>query len=165
MGTSIAITLRWVGYKHILCPVDTSPAAWHGLRLALYLQHASDCALTIVAVPKLSMIADEAALADMGDAAFEAWSETATADAERALATLTSAAVASGFPAPTTAIAPDTDSPAESIRDFARDNGCDLIVMGTSGRRGFLRLLHGSVAQAVMKMSHVPVFMAHEPPP
>ena len=36
---------------------------------------------------------------------------------------------------------------------------CDLVVMGTHGRRGFSRLTMGSNAEAVMRTSTVPVLM------
>lgn len=37
------------------------------------------------------------------------------------------------------------------IANYARDNGHDLIVMGTHGRRGFKHLLLGSVAERVLR--------------
>lgn len=48
--------------------------------------------------------------------------------------------------------------PAESILDFARASVCDLIVMGTHGRRGISRVLKGSVAEAVLRRASCPVF-------
>lgn len=51
-------------------------------------------------------------------------------------------------------LAPD---PAPSILACARDIGADLIVMGTHGRRGVQRLLHGSVAEAVAARAPCPV--------
>ena len=47
--------------------------------------------------------------------------------------------------------------PAEEILKYARDNGIDLIVMGTHGRKGLDRLFFGSVAEKVVKQSPVPV--------
>ena len=46
---------------------------------------------------------------------------------------------------------------AEVIIDFADHENIDLIVMGTHGRRGFDRILFGSVAEKVVKSSRVPV--------
>lgn len=48
-------------------------------------------------------------------------------------------------------------SPAREIVDFATEEGCDLIVMGTHGRGGIDRLLLGSVAERVVRGSPVPV--------
>jgi len=49
-------------------------------------------------------------------------------------------------------------SPAPSIIRYARDNRCDLIVMGTHGRRGVRALVLGSVAHEVIRFASCPVF-------
>lgn len=48
-------------------------------------------------------------------------------------------------------------SAAEAIAETAADLGCDLIVMGTHGRRGIKHLLLGSVAENVVRCVDVPV--------
>ena len=48
-------------------------------------------------------------------------------------------------------------SPAEVIIDAVGEYACDLVIMGTHGRRGFKRLLAGSVAREVVHLSPVPV--------
>ena len=47
--------------------------------------------------------------------------------------------------------------PAEEILAIAGAEGCDMIVMGTHGRKGIDRILFGSVAEKVVKSSKVPV--------
>ncbi len=47
--------------------------------------------------------------------------------------------------------------PPEAILDYARDEGVGLIVMGTSGRRGWRRGALGSVAEAVTRRATCPV--------
>ena len=49
--------------------------------------------------------------------------------------------------------------PDEGIVAAARENGCDLIVMASHGRRGLARLLLGSVASRVLAHSPVPVLI------
>ena len=49
-------------------------------------------------------------------------------------------------------------NPADEIVKFADEQGIDLIVMGTHGRRGLDRTLMGSVADHVIKNAPVPVF-------
>ncbi|MDG0027827.1 universal stress protein [Trinickia sp. Y13] len=48
---------------------------------------------------------------------------------------------------------------AERILEEARAAQCDLVVMGTHGRRGVRRLLLGSVAERVARMSCCPVLL------
>jgi nucleotide-binding universal stress UspA family protein len=55
--------------------------------------------------------------------------------------------------------------PATEILRTARDCGCDLIVMGTHGRRGLSRLLTGSVAEQVMRKAPCPVVTVKTPFP
>lgn len=48
--------------------------------------------------------------------------------------------------------------PAEEILRVAREEGVDLIVMGTHGRTGLRHVLMGSVAETVMRTAPCPVF-------
>lgn len=47
----------------------------------------------------------------------------------------------------------------------AAQHACDLVVMGTHGRRGFQRLAMGSQAEAVARASPVPVLLVRSRPP
>lgn len=53
--------------------------------------------------------------------------------------------------------------PSESIVTHARGQGCDLIVMGTHGRRGLTRLGYGSVAESVLRQAPCPVLTVKTP--
>ena len=53
---------------------------------------------------------------------------------------------------------------ATAIVEAARAHGCDLIVMGSHGRRGLGRLLAGSVTQAVLVDAPVPVMVLRPSP-
>jgi len=48
-------------------------------------------------------------------------------------------------------------APSRKIVEYADDEDCDLIVMGTHGRGGIDRLLLGSVAERVVRAAEVPV--------
>lgn len=52
----------------------------------------------------------------------------------------------------------------DSILSFAQAQKVDLIVMGTHGRRGFDRLMLGSVTDRVMRMASCPVLAVRNPP-
>jgi universal stress protein A len=61
-----------------------------------------------------------------------------------------------------------TGDPATAIPRVAEEDDVDLIVMGTHGRTGLMRLLMGSVAEAVVRRAPCPVLvykpMRHHPP-
>lgn len=52
--------------------------------------------------------------------------------------------------------------PYEEIIRFSEENGIDLIVMATHGRRGFDRILFGSTAEKVIKTAKCPVLTIRE---
>ena len=53
---------------------------------------------------------------------------------------------------------------ADSILTFATKLGADAIVMGTHGRRGYDRMMLGSVAERVMRNAPCPVLVVNKPP-
>src|SRR5262249_33247405 len=54
------------------------------------------------------------------------------------------------------------DAAAEILR-VARETNCDLVVMGTHGRKGLGRLLMGSVAEQVVRKAPCPVLTLKTP--
>lgn len=60
-----------------------------------------------------------------------------------------------------------SDHPYQAICEVARENGCDLILMASHGRRGLAGLLMGGETQRVLTHSTVPVLVwrsAESPP-
>lgn len=53
--------------------------------------------------------------------------------------------------------------PADSILDSAQTLPCDLIVMGTHGRRGISHTISGSVAESVLRKARCPVIAVRSP--
>jgi len=51
--------------------------------------------------------------------------------------------------------------PREAILAAAEDLSADLVIMGTHGRRGIARALIGSVAEAIVRASTIPVLTVH----
>jgi nucleotide-binding universal stress UspA family protein len=51
--------------------------------------------------------------------------------------------------------------PWEVINDTARVRACDLIVVGTHGRKGLSRALLGSIAERVLRTATLPVLAVH----
>ena len=51
------------------------------------------------------------------------------------------------------------DSPADTITNYANENGMDMIVIATHGYTGFKKMLLGSVAFGILHQSNVPVLL------
>jgi len=87
----------------------------------------------------------------------ETFAKAARERAEAILKAATSQAEAAGVPSTSsTAVDPVIY---QAILAAARDNGCDLIVMATHGRRGLAGLLIGSETQRVLTHSELPVLV------
>lgn len=54
-------------------------------------------------------------------------------------------------------------TPADSLLRFIKEHRCDLVVMGTHGRRGLSHLVNGSVAEAVLRHAPCPVLTVKSP--
>jgi nucleotide-binding universal stress UspA family protein len=63
----------------------------------------------------------------------------------------------------TKAVVMTSASPAFAIIDYAKENGIDLIVMGTHGRGALAHLLMGSVAERVVRLASCPVLTVRHP--
>jgi nucleotide-binding universal stress UspA family protein len=53
--------------------------------------------------------------------------------------------------------------PAKAILNAAKENHCDVVVMGSHGRTGLGRLLMGSVAEEVVRKAPCPVLVVKAP--
>jgi nucleotide-binding universal stress UspA family protein len=47
----------------------------------------------------------------------------------------------------------------EVIRDYAREHGVDVVIVGTHGRSGMSKLMYGSVTERVIKTVHTPIIV------
>lgn len=145
-------------YKHILIPTDGSQfserAALYGVRLAQAL-NARVTAITVTAPWQTIAIGEVAVAIPEGD--YEMRAET---NAWNFLNKITDAAKAAGVPR--NAVHIRHSSPYEAIIEAATSHGCDLIVMGSHGRRGIAGLLLGSETVRVLTHSKVPVLVYRE---
>jgi nucleotide-binding universal stress UspA family protein len=142
-------------YRNILVPIDSSDTARRGLQEAIGLARGLRARLVILNVIDTTPLVVEMAAAT---------SETDMRDALRRDAQSLLASARLG------AEREDVESEvvvgeimggriAEAVIDEAKRRGCDLIVMGTHGRRGLSHLVLGSDAEAVVRLSDVPVLL------
>ena len=142
-------------YDRILVPTDGSDvsAAAERAAIAFARAHGSEIVVLAVGQPQPPIATAEAAMAiDPGidDGVLLA---RATEHARR----VADAAAAAGVRCSPLAVL--DYSPADAILATADGRNCDLIFMGSHGRRGLSRLLAGSVTQKVLADASVPVLV------
>lgn len=59
----------------------------------------------------------------------------------------------------------DVPNPVDGIASQARDQGCDLIIVGTEGGNALVRLLTGSCVPGLITRAGVPVLVCHATDP
>nr|WP_254799280.1 universal stress protein [Falsochrobactrum sp. TDYN1] len=90
-------------------------------------------------------------------AAFQEYREAVTKAAGELLAEAKAKAESAGVAAEVLHV--ENQSPAQGIVEAANQEGCDLIVIASHGRRGVNKLLLGSQAAEVLSLSTVPVLV------
>jgi nucleotide-binding universal stress UspA family protein len=142
-------------YDRILVPTDGSDvsAAAEQAAIAFARAHGSEVVVLAVGQPQPPIASAEAAMAidpGLDDAVL-------LAAAREHARNVANAAAAAGVKC--TSLAVLDYSPADAILATADSHACDLIFMGSHGRRGLSRLLAGSVTQKVLADAHVPVMV------
>ncbi|RZL92738.1 MAG: universal stress protein [Variovorax sp.] len=147
-------------YQHILVPLDGSAASERGLREAVRLAAEQKGKLRL-----LHVFDDYPMLMEVLSAAtIEATTREILAYGEAVLAKARKAAAEANIQAVAVQRTVTQGRIADVVVDEARSSGCDLIVMGTHGRRGFRRLALGSEADQVARTSPVPVLLVRNEP-
>jgi len=142
-------------YKRILVPVDGSDTATRGLQEAIGL--AADLKAKLIL---LHVIDDFPLLVEMASAInVEATLDELRRRGEGLLAQGQAKAQERGVQAETLLREVAGGRVADQIVHEALQADCELIVMGTHGRRGFSHLLIGSEAESVLRSSPVPVLL------
>jgi nucleotide-binding universal stress UspA family protein len=144
-------------FKHILIATDGSPASVHAAALAVDLAriHASKLMAIYVVDPYPYMLMGEAN--PYGFQAYMTAAQTHAAEAHAAVAALCSQG---GAPVELQVRLIENVAAPTGIIECAQEVGADLIVIGSHGRSGIMRLMLGSVASRVVAESKVPVLVA-----
>jgi nucleotide-binding universal stress UspA family protein len=142
-----------INLRRILVPTDFS------LTSAAALRYASALARRFAARVDLLNVADYAGNAAEGDYPIGLVQTMQNAAHERLRRLLTEQDVKELQPGYATRIG----LPAEEIVQYAHEHAIDLIVMGTHGREGVMRVVLGSVAEAVVRRASCPVLTVRHP--
>ncbi|MCV2368446.1 universal stress protein [Roseateles oligotrophus] len=141
-------------FKKILLPTDGSETARRAALVAADMAGRYGAALEIVSV------IDPLPFVYFPDGSTEAMAlylEAAESAAKLGLVAAEAAAKAAGVACVSHILR--EHGPAQAITEHALSSGCDLIVMGSHGRRGLDAVILGSVAQKVLTLAKVPVLV------
>jgi nucleotide-binding universal stress UspA family protein len=142
-------------YKHILIASDGSELAARAVEQGLTLARTLGSKVTAVTVtePWTAAVSGEWAVAFP----VEEYEKAAAANAGKILAGVSEAAQRIGVACETVHI--KDQFAAEGIVEEAKSRGCDLIVMGSHGRRGLAKFVLGSQASRVLTHSATPMLI------
>jgi nucleotide-binding universal stress UspA family protein len=144
-----------------LVPLDGSPTSTRGLHEAIRLAAALHGRLRLLHVIDDFHASDESrprAPFEEMLAALRHWADALVAGGR-------AQAAAAGVPAEVCVRQVAQRSVADVIAEEAESAGCELIVLGTHGRRGIGRWMLGSRAEEIARASPVPVLMVRHAPP
>jgi nucleotide-binding universal stress UspA family protein len=144
-------------FKHILIPTDGSPVAAKAVKAGIALAKEHGAKVTgyhaVEPVPVRlygeGMVADRQMVAEFERRRREA--------AKKHIGTLARAALKAGVRFDP--VVETSPRPYDGIVATAKKRKCDLILMSSHGRRGFDRLVLGSVADKVIQRAGVPVLV------
>lgn len=144
-------------FDNILVPVDFSEFSDKAVAYALYLAetHGSNLTLLHAVVLHQEDVEEEAHLLD-----YEELVKKKEAQIQRKMAGHNEQAGRRGVKI--NAVTVRGIFAADTILDYIDDHDFDLVVIGTHGRTGLNKWLHGSVAEKVVRVSPVPVLSIHQ---
>jgi len=141
-------------FQRMLVPVDGGEPAHAGLQEALALATAHDSVLCLLHVVDDTPLLDDLSVPDLAPLHHKT-----LANGEAILAQARAVCEAKDRQVETRLCEPRHGRVSDAILQQAGELACDLIVIGSHGRRGALRALLGSDAEAVIRASPVPVLL------
>jgi nucleotide-binding universal stress UspA family protein len=144
-------------FKHILLATDGSAVSEHAVRIAVELARTHGAVLTALYViepyPYLNV-------GESNPIGFQSYMAAAGEHASQAHAKVAALCKHPGTPVTLRTRRAEELTATEGILNTALEDGADLIVVGSHGRSGIVRLILGSTANKVVAQSPVPVLVA-----
>ncbi|OGQ77533.1 MAG: hypothetical protein A2289_08115 [Deltaproteobacteria bacterium RIFOXYA12_FULL_58_15] len=147
-----------VTISRILVPIDFSPCSAAALDHAQFLAALVDASIDILHVIRQPTYVGAEVMVDVSGKSRQSFKDFARAQAEREMSRF----LASRTDSPKLTRHMQVGDPTRMILEFALENRCDLLVMGTNGRTGFSHLLLGSVTEKVVRRSPCPVLIVRD---
>ena len=142
-------------FKSILVPLDGSEPSQDGLQQAIDIARGDKATLHLLHVIDSFPVMFELS----SQTSFETMKQQLRSWSEGMLETARRKAAEQGVNAQVIVRELVTGRVSDTIVDVARDAACDLVVMGTHGRRGLRRMMLGSDAESVVRTCRIPVLL------
>lgn len=142
-------------FKKILVPTDGSPLSDKAAKAAMEfaaVQGATVVGLSVAELYPFMLMPEAGVMVDMAN-----YEEIQDKSAQQAMGKLKAMANEAGVT--TEVVSTRGVHPYEEILKTATDKGCDLIWMGSHGRKGLDKLLLGSETQRVLSHATIPVMV------
>jgi nucleotide-binding universal stress UspA family protein len=146
-------------YAKILVPIDGSAASHRGFEEAVALARKMDSSLVLLHVLDAVPVPLDGITTSVWNEMTESVRKQGDSLLQRARAT----AVEHGIAADMRLVDGRAERVADAIVAEVLASGCDLVVMGTHGRRGFSRVMIGSDAERVVRSCPVPILLVRHP--
>jgi len=148
-------------YSRILVAIDGSPTSEHALRQAIGLAKGLSSTLRIVHIVDMGVLPAGAELAVDMERVMEARRDAG----EKVLKSAQDLCRAAGVATETRLV--ETGTPAQRVANLIAEEAkswpADLVITGTHGRTGVARMLVGSVAEGIARVSPAPVLLVPMP--
>ncbi len=151
-------------YQRIVVPIDNSDTATAAFEHALALAKLAGSRIHLVHVEDVSRPTVAAAV--LPGLEIPKYNEQRQVNINHSLGLLEHLAhdaAQASVPCSTQLIEQWGGNPADTLLKAAADFDADLIVMGTHGYSGFMRLIFGSVAESLLHHTTIPVLMLKKP--
>ena len=142
-------------FKRILVATDLSPVSLPAIEESILMAKEYGAELIVAHVYRGPNVIEAQSIAS---AVYDEWDRTLRNEVEKKLLPIVEEAVKEGVAARPLII---DGFPPAAIARAAKDNGADLVVMGTHGRKGVARLFMGSVAAQLIATAPCPVLTVH----
>lgn len=145
-------------FKHLLIPTDGSATAQKAVDAAIEFARQSNARITLfTAVPEYQPPGQAALLAHQKVPSMADYEMEGRAQAAALLARAAAPARAAGVACDTDCAF--SDRPWQAIIDAAKRNACDVIFIGSHGRKGLAALWYGSETEEVLTHSDIPTLV------
>ncbi len=145
-------------FSKILVPIDGSKPSEAAIELALRIASENRAEVVFVHAVELNKVVAMTGPGGIDPGlAIDAACKAGSAILDDARACAQKAHVQASFEQP-------EDECVSSVLQLARQRNADLIVIGSHGRSGIPRAFLGSVAEGILRRSHIPVLVCHAAP-